>query len=819
MSEFPRYRPIQQFVIDELNLKKNLVYTSRLNAWIRVTANAGAGLVLQSNPDIPIVGSNGIYGNASSPGIVGLNWNGDVVSVQGDDRGLRPSPTISGLTIKNGTSGLTRECNFSIEAYTPGQVDVIQLYFGQPGFTSMVEFGWDLEKAHNQKLELNASSISKLNDFSNVLTRRKQSKGNYDNFFGFITGFKIGSDGDKYTIDVTLKGLGELPQTLKLHKPVEDDTPKKSTEETNKGGGQTTPIKSRSSIKYSKKTMLKEKDSGKLNFMYMFNALPSHKQLQSVKGLDSEYGRAENFINFNDTTKESIQNETEGPDSGKNTILMDGDTVKVPKGTQLIGNERFIRFGLLKKIIDTNDVIDPTKMMKFDDGKCYPSKIFTEFTVCNAFNRIFSTAKDRVVVPNTQTPDFGVLKSLKGEEANFEPGNNDCSQKTENTPLSSNDGVFGRATHEYVEFPQSKKLEEPESNGFKGIQRSSRAWGYLDDLYINFDFAVSVIEAENLSYADVILELCNGMSTGVNSLWDFQIIEKVAPETIPGQIEKGDNCLQIVEMNCTTERKQTSRNLIHNGEGSFFINGTLDIDLPGEMMNSIIADRKKLDAGGSVSTKPEGADAGGYPLNDEVDNITDSVLTILNKEAAAGMDQDTKGDTAAIEEGESILEEEDVIAALYNALLDKVGAYPNRKDGKFNMDDEWYQRTFDSGDTVGIQEVVFYPTFNDQALFKKFLSEDNPNLAPKEKKKQPKGAGTLISMLKYNFEIHGNSGIAHGDNFNIIGIPSVYSKTGFFQVTNVEHSIDGMNWTTSIEGQYRSGATTILSGDGEETDG
>ena len=51
--------------------------------------------------------------------------------------------------------------------------------------------------------------------------------------------------------------------------------------------------------------------------------------------------------------------------------------------------------------------------------------------------------------------------------------------------------------------------------------------------------------------------------------------------TIPGQIEKGDLCLQIVEMNCTTERKQTSRNLIHNGEGSFFINGQLDIDLPG----------------------------------------------------------------------------------------------------------------------------------------------------------------------------------------------------------------------------------------------
>ena len=813
MSEFPRYRPIQQFVIDELNLKKSLVYTSRLNAWIRVTANAGQGLVLQSNPDIPIVGSTSVYGNASSPGIVGLNWAGDPVKVSGDDRGLRPSPTISGLSIKNGTSGLTRECNFSIEAYTPGQVDVIQLYFGQPGFTSVVEFGWDLEKAHNQKLELNANSISKLNNFKNVLDKRKKSKGNYDNFLGFITGFKIGSEGDKYTIDVTLKGLGELPQTLKLHKPVEDDTP----ETENESGRKKT--KSISSLKYTPTSFRsKNINAGQKNFMYMFNALPSHKQIQSVKDLMSEYGRVENFINFNDVTKEHIQEETEGSDGGRDTLDIKGKTVKIPKGTKLVGDERFIRFGLLKKIIDTNDVIDPTKMMKFEDGKCYPSKIFTEFTVCNAFDRIFSTAKDRLVVPNTQTPDFGVLKTLEGEQNNFKSGNNDCSQKTENNPIASNDGVFGRASREFVEFPQSTGLNEPKSNGFEGIQRSSRAWGYIDDLYINFDFAIAVIEAENLSYADVILELCNGMSTAVNTLWDFQIMEKVAPVTIPGQIEKGDLCLQIVEMNCTTERKQTSRNLIHNGEGSFFINGQLDIDLPGDMMNSIISDRKKLDAGASTDVGPEGSDAGGYPIN-EIDDFRDSVLNILNENARKSVKENKdKDSTNLIEDQAEVDSEEDIIGALYNALLNKVGAYPSRKDGKFNMDDTFLERIFDAGTTVGAEEVLFFPTFNDQALFKKFLSEDNPNLAPAEKEKKPKGAGTLISMLKYNFEIHGNSGIAHGDNFNIIGIPSVYSKTGFFQVTNVEHNIDGMNWTTSIEGQYRSGAVTISSGDGEEAD-
>ena len=716
MSEFPRYRPIQLFVIDELNLKKSLVYTSRLNAWIRVTANAGQGLVLQSNPDIPIVGSTSVYGNASSPGIVGLNWAGDPVKVSGDDRGLRPSPTISGLSIKNGTSGLTRECNFSIEAYTPGQVDVIQLYFGQPGFTSVVEFGWDLEKAHNQKLELNANSISKLNNFKNVLDKRKKSKGNYDNFLGFITGFKIGSEGDKYTIDVTLKGLGELPQTLKLHKPVEDDTP----ETENESGRKKT--KSISSLKYTPTSFRsKNINAGQKNFMYMFNALPSHKQIQSVKDLMSEYGRVENFINFNDVTKEHIQEETEGSDGGRDTLDIKGKTVKIPKGTKLVGDERFIRFGLLKKIIDTNDVIYPTKMMKFEDGKCYPSKIFTEYSVCNAFDRIFSTAIDRLVVPNTQTPDFGVLKTLEGEQNNFKSGNNDCSQKTDNNPIASNDGVFGRASREFVEFPQSTGLNEPKSNGFEGIQRSSRAWGYIDDLYINFDFAIAVIEAENLSYADVILELCNGMSTAVNTLWDFQIMEKVAPVTIPGQIEKGDLCLQIVEMNCTTERKQTSRNLIHNGEGSFFINGQLDIDLPGDMMNSIISDRKKLDAGASTDVGPEGSDAGGYPIN-EIDDFRDSVLNILNENARKSVKENKdKDSTNLIEDQAEVDSEEDIIGALYNALLNKVGAYPSRKDGKFKMDDTFLERIFDAGTTVGAEEVLFFPTFNDQALFKKFL--------------------------------------------------------------------------------------------------
>ena len=784
MSEFPSYRPIQQFVIDNLNLKRKQIYTSRLNAWIRVTGNAGGGLVLQSNPNAPLLGENGVYGNKDAPGIVGFNWNEQPVRVTGEDRGLRPSPIIEGLTVKNGTMGLTRECNFTIKAYTPGQVDVLQLYFGQPGFTALVEFGWDLERSHNQKVSLNASSIASLNNFGNVLKKRKNSEGDYANFFGFITGFKVGSSGDTYELDITLKGLGELPQTLKIHKHIEDDT--EGSEKT----------EAQTSLTYSPKDIIDEEDVGRKNFKYMFNALPGHKQIASVKKLINELGKEENFINFNEKTKQSISDETEGMDIGKNKISIDGERVAIPKGTKLIGDERFIRFGTFKKIIDTNDIIDTNKANSVG-GNPLPIKVYTDETICNAFDRIFSTAKDRLVIPNPNTPDFGFLKALKGEAASFQTGNNDCSQLT--------------ASGGKVQFPKQEALNQPSSNGFLGLVRSSGTYGFLDDLYINFDFAVSVIEAENLSYGDAILELCNGMSAAVNSIWEFQIIEKACSSAIATKhgLKEGTNILQVVEMNCTTEEKLSSRKLVHNGEGSFFLNGTLDIDLPGEMANSIIADRKKLDGGGSVDLSPEGADAGGFPINSE--EIRDSVLETLNSDARVKKeDKEKKTGTNKIATQKEIKDEEDVIAAIYNAFLEKVGCYPKRKDGEFNLDDNILGKIENifvrNNQVVSAEEVLIYPTYDDQGLFKRLMSEDNPNLKSGGSK-TPKGAGVLIGMLKYNFEVHGNSGISHGDTFNVIGIPSVYRKTGFFQLTNVEHTVNQMNWTTAIEGTYRAGET------------
>ena len=68
-----------------------------------------------------------------------------------------------------------------------------------------------------------------------------------------------------------------------------------------------------------------------------------------------------------------------------------------------------------------------------------------------------------------------------------------------------------------------------------------------------------------------------------------------------------------------------------------------------------------------------------------------------------------------------------------------------------------------------------------------------------------KSRGSLSHPLpiKYSFTILGTSGIRRGDMFNIVGIPEKYRKQGLFQVNAVTHSIEGMKWTTEVEGLYR----------------
>ena len=56
--------------------------------------------------------------------------------------------------------------------------------------------------------------------------------------------------------------------------------------------------------------------------------------------------------------------------------------------------------------------------------------------------------------------------------------------------------------------------------------------------------------------------------------------------------------------------------------------------------------------------------------------------------------------------------------------------------------------------------------------------------------------------IKYTFKILGKSGIRRGDTFNIVGIPKKYRDYGFFQITEIEQSLEDNKWYTNVTGQY-----------------
>ena len=73
--------------------------------------------------------------------------------------------------------------------------------------------------------------------------------------------------------------------------------------------------------------------------------------------------------------------------------------------------------------MDTNPLVKTEVGMKVG-SKSFPYKVYTEFTLCSAFDRIFSTKKDKLLALNERTPDLDLLKFFNGGDQTFEAGNN-----------------------------------------------------------------------------------------------------------------------------------------------------------------------------------------------------------------------------------------------------------------------------------------------------------------------------------------------------------------------------------------------------------
>ena len=851
---WPKLSNINKDIHDKITNRNNLE-ASKLNCWVRLFSGVGDGLIMVSNPDTQLfaaAGEGGIYGFAGAgdeagfSGTLGNKWGtlkageftpGKHLSPEGG-RSLRPSPMVTSLEFSEGEDQISRSGKISLKVFSLEQMELIQEYFMEPGYNLFIEWGWNTPEGASGLIKTDdPNKIPSLAAAGNLVQSSIRSKalntsGDYDNMMGFIVGGTVGNDGENFSVEIELRGTPELPSYLQQQNVVFS---------TIKSTGKIYPIQGSNGygpgeLVSKDAEATEESDPAALGrrFANMFNGLPSHRQTNDVKVLDTTY-KIEDLINCDSLITNNIDTWV------KDTTWWGGDqpleigSIAIER-QKLFSKHKYIRF---EKALD---IIQASGLTSYTIGdEPYECSIDISNTKIGAFPLIFSTKPESLLISGF-LPDFKKY-FLQEEQPDYD------GITGENTVNNSINGIS------FVESGPSTT----------GHTEQGKYWGYLKNLYINQEMLVDKIASKNRNIREVLYDVLNELSSAVNSFWDFQIVEGGKDKNL---------VLTVIDRNWVGEKTGTPKEFYHNGEKSRFLNSSLSIDIPGEMASQIISTRlgastKKdgpsLETGTSerkrffaktrdrfmsgltvrsqettgetstiqgkkdkideltaemtdmkanaVSTRPRsvyGTWMTDY-VNPETREVVYTVVQPLSTGYSIPEPYDTeKGDLAkkSKEKAKLVKQVNQAKTSNVTSSVDKIDIVPNpmvvndmesviKSEVLLPPDTPPKSADVEAGkDPASLFDKNFkIYTFRDTNLFDVIKSQAMIG----------KSTGRLSHPLpiKYSFTILGSSGIRRGDMFNIIGIPEKYKKYGLFQVNSVEHSIEGMKWTTAIEGLYR----------------
>ena len=101
---------------------------------------------------------------------------------------------------------------------------------------------------------------------------------------------------------------------------------------------------------------------------------------------------------------------------------------------------------------------------------------------------------------------------------------------------------------------------------------------------------------------------------------------------------------------------------------------------------------------------------------------------------------------------------------------------------------------------IRAKSVKFKSVINNKTNIKTYIFLDKGIIQEHIKKEQ---SGSALTYLDVTLAIDGTSWFSCGEYFQIDGIPEIYNKNGYFQITNVKQGIDENGWKTTIEAGYR----------------
>lgn len=664
----------------------NIENVSELKPWVRISSAVHQGLVLGTSISLD-PSFNNLYGkNSTTSGKIGNNFKGEPVFADSTvyQRGLRPSPIIESINIENGAEGLTRKLTFQIKCFSLPQLDTVTKYFLEPRFYVLAEWGWNTTKGYSGLANIQnttvANAVCEMVQYMNLgvlKEKRSGSEGHYDAFLGVITGGNVDfGDNETYVVNVEVLTQGEIPAYLQQHKG--------SVEKIDATGVDPVNV-AKSSLMFNVQAEIKiaeaaDETVGQALFMYMFNDLPPQKQIQQIKDLqfqtttqvsnsgikvdsdwltnfpDSLYWCQEwQYLNMNTTYRDRIREKLKDQAEIR---LSDGREGIVNSEQPLVSDARYIRMELAWKILNElgkGEVVRDTYSCEGKNVSVPNNTISIENTICRAHKHIFSMNREFLFIPNATTPDFGL------EQIFASPSENTGFLVVKDGKIVERNIRHYHPAPKSYQFPRGKSLKEALADNnselgeafddsYRLIDKDEFTWGYLKDLFINFDFFVECLNRNGSLIKDIAIDILNGLSQGVNMFWDFQIVE--VGSTHPK--DKGVQQLVVVDANFNglpvggklvddTDNAPDTLSLQIMGTNSCLLDVNLKLQVQGAMANQIMAQRGSLltdtetsTANSSATIEDKVEDFSGLFSTGLVDNLTNKIAEIQSRVGASG---------------------------------------------------------------------------------------------------------------------------------------------------------------------------------------
>tara|TARA_B100001939_G_scaffold210420_1_gene180994 strand:+ start:4760 stop:7273 length:2514 start_codon:yes stop_codon:yes gene_type:complete len=833
MSQFPQFSKPYPKLLQKIKGRAgssalwNQGGPNGLTPWIRVISGVKGkgegkenGLILQSN--YPEDGFNIRYGGTKSQpsGVVGFDLNLNPVKEK-TGRKLRPSPIITNLNIDETDIG-RKKTKFDIICYSLEHMEQVAKYFLNPGFTVLVEWGWNTKDARkswcgyekSKKGKVEIEDIVAYNNFKHIKEKREKANYEYDATLGFITdgGLEFG-DNETFKISVTLTSIGEVAEYMQNHTsakkdgqistPTLDENPEDERESTPEGENHLEVYFNClvNDLPYGKKYSLKT--------FYGFEYLSSTKKkpllkLGSIKEQepDNGYHDISSLVNFNRKMIETT-NMYGGLKSSRDTKKepYGANEVKNSDNYTIIDEERFIRFELAVDILNSNVYdLDGTK----DNKSSLVINIQDSFI--GGHPNMFSTDGSKLFIPNTQAPDFSLDELLFSKDSDAEEIKNIIEWKKDGLVKSTMnmcpepDGTItykgtrsANGSNTPHAFPSTYDLDTKEIDDYKEwynlddtmetVKCDKGYWGWLKNLYINYDFFLDTLVKPNLFTKDILYELLNGMSTACGNQWKFQIVEN------PAKDKNGPTELTVIDEYFTGLAQLNITDNIFQLRGTIspFISADFKTDVPKAQQNSII--QKRLSQDNSFRT----GDNGGY--NDDLNRNVFGDKT-LKDEVLIKISPITTKDLIPTKDDEQ-----------------RKGFEENKKQNKKNKEfflkrgTIIFKKPYQAGKTFNARgsseyvtkEFISIAAWNDPDL----LKQCRINAYAKKREEGQDNLNIPYGLAEVSFQVHGISGFKRGDYLQYEGLPNNFTTDAIYQVHEISHEVSNGGWFTNITTKMR----------------